>query len=158
MATILPARPRQQLPRHTIAAVASQYHPEFMAGLIEHFKKELEHIAPNTMVKVFYVPGCFEIPLMVQQIAAKKPEFEAIVAFGVLVDGQTHHAELIGTTVTNALMECSLRYAVPVLHEILWVTDVAQAEARCLQTELNRGIEAARAAVHSIQALAEFKE
>lgn len=156
MATVVPARPRNQSQRRSIAVVASHYHPQFVEGLLKHFQSELDHIAPGTEVHVHPVPGCFEIPIMVQEIAMRGG-VDAIVGFGVLLEGQTAHATLISTAVTNALMDCSLKYRIPVVHEVLVVADAMQAQARCLEPELNRGIEAARAAVRIIEALAGFK-
>lgn len=156
MANVIPARPRSFQHRRSIAVVASAYHQEYMEGLLMHFQKELDQIAPHTEVHIHHVPGCFEIPVLVQEVAMRGG-VDAIVAFGVLLEGQTAHATLISTAVTNAIMDCTLRYRIPVVHEVLVVADSAQAQARCLQPELNRGIEAARAAVRIIEALAEFK-
>ena len=156
MAEIIPARPRVQLPRRSIAVVASQYHPQYTEGLLQNFRNELAQIAPNTTARVHYVPGCFEIPILVKELASRGG-IDAIVAFGVLMEGQTLHAKLISTAVTDALMNCSLQHRIPVIHEVLVVNDAAQAEARCLQPGINRGIEAARAALQIIEALAEFK-
>lgn len=156
MADIIPARPRSQPPRRNVAVVASQYHPQYMEGLVGHFKEELAQIAPGTTVRMYYVPGCFEIPIMVREVADKEG-IDAIVAFGVLMEGETLHAKLISTAVTNALMSCSVQQRIPVIHEVLVVNDAAQAEARCLQPEINRGIEAARAAVRIMDALAEVR-
>ena len=55
--------------------------------------------------------------------------------------------------VTGALLDLSLRFRVPVLHEVLVVQTEEQARERCLDGKLNRGVEAARAAVRMLQAL-----
>ena len=57
------------------------------------------------------------------------------------------HAGLIATAVTNALLDISLNYDTPVLHEVLVVKTAEQARERCIGTKINRGTEAARAAV-----------
>jgi len=77
----------------------------------------------------------------------------AIVAFGVIIEGSTAHAGLIAGEITRALMELGLEWETPVIHEVLLVRDEAQARARCLGDEINRGAEAARAAVRMVDAL-----
>ena len=63
------------------------------------------------------------------------------------MQGETAHAELIARTVTMALMRLALEFQVPVIHEVLLLKNEEQAKARCLGTERNRGMEAARAGV-----------
>jgi 6,7-dimethyl-8-ribityllumazine synthase len=81
---------------------------------------------------------------------------DAIVAFGVIIQGATAHAELIGRTVTEALMQISLETRVPVIHEVLLVQNEEQARERCLGDEINRGTEAARVAIRMALALGQL--
>jgi 6,7-dimethyl-8-ribityllumazine synthase len=153
----MPSRPRQfQQQRRTIAIVASQYNPEFVEGLTSHTERELTALLPDGATQLFQVPGAFEIPLMVQELA-ERTTFAAIIALGVVIQGQTAHARLIVEAVTRALLEISLKHHVPVIHEVLLLEDDKQACARCLEPELNRGTEAARAAVRMIQALSDSR-
>jgi 6,7-dimethyl-8-ribityllumazine synthase len=76
----------------------------------------------------------------------------------VLLQGATAHATLVAQTVTDALMEISLRHRLPVLHEILLVENEDHAAARCVEPDLNRGTEAARAAVRMLRAIKALKE
>jgi 6,7-dimethyl-8-ribityllumazine synthase len=155
MATSLPSRPRQAGPRRSIGIVASQYHPDFVKGLIEHVQVEIEAIAPGTGVQVWEVPGAFEIPLVVAEVAAR-PEIDAVIALGVIIEGQTAHAALVGHSVTEGLMRVMLNTGVPVIHEVLLLQNEEQARARCVEDELNRGTEAARVAMHMAQVMGQF--
>jgi 6,7-dimethyl-8-ribityllumazine synthase len=109
----------------------------------------------------FTVPGAFEIPFIVQEIVERDPAergyVSAIIALGVIIQGETQHARLIGEAVTRSLLELSLRFHVPIIHEVLLLENEAQARARCLEPEVNRGTEAARIAVRMIQAVADAK-
>jgi 6,7-dimethyl-8-ribityllumazine synthase len=136
--------------------VASQYHSAFVDGLVSHFQTEVEAIAPGSMVEVFYVPGAFEVPLACEELA-RRGGFAAITAFGVIIEGATAHASLIGAAVTDALMQTGLKNHVPVVHEVLLVKNEEQARARCLEDELNRGTEAARVAVRMAETISEIR-
>jgi len=143
--------------RRSVAIVASQYNSEFTEGLATHAQKELATLLPqDSPVQLFSVPGAFEIPLMVQEIA-ERGSFNAIIALGVIIQGETQHARMVGETVTAALMDISLRLKVPIIHEVLLLENAEQARQRCVEEEINRGTEAARIAVRMIQALAEAK-
>lgn len=156
MSQLLPSRPRQASQRRTFALVASEYNAEFVRGLLDHAEAELRAISPNFHVLNFAVPGAFEIPLMVQEVAAKK-EIDAIIALGVIIEGETQHAALIGACVTDSLQKIALSHHLPVIHEVLLVKSAAQAQKRCLEEALNRGTEAARAAARMVQALSEMR-
>jgi 6,7-dimethyl-8-ribityllumazine synthase len=152
----MPSRPRQFQQRRAVAIVASQYNSEFVEGLCAHAQRELALLLPDGSFQQFLVPGAFEIPLMVQEIA-ERGSFTAIIALGVIIQGETQHARLIAEAITHSLLDLSLRHRIPVVHEVLLVENAAQARSRCLGTEMNRGTEAARIAVRMIQSLAESK-
>ncbi len=156
MSNLLPSRPRQVSQRRTFALVASEYNAEFVKGLIDHADAELKAISPNFHVLHFHVPGAFEIPLMVQELAGKK-EIDAIIALGVIIEGETQHAALIGASVTNSLQQIALGGRLPVIHEVLLVKNAAQAKKRCLEEDINRGTEAARSAARMVQALSDMR-
>jgi 6,7-dimethyl-8-ribityllumazine synthase len=156
MSNALPSRPRQFQQRRAVAIVASQYNREYVEGLSDHARRELAILLPDSSVQQFLAPGAFEIPLIVQEVA-ERGAFTAIIALGVIIQGETHHARLIAEAVTHALLDLSLRHRVPIIHEVLLLENEGQARARCLEAEINRGTEAARTAVRMIQALADMK-
>jgi 6,7-dimethyl-8-ribityllumazine synthase len=152
MSTAFPTRPETLLESARFSIVASQYNSEFVDGLVNFASDELKAIVPNPEISIVRVPGSFEIPIAVQTVATyQKPD--AILAFGLIFGGETLHASLIATAVTQALLEISLKASIPVLHEVLVATNEEQARARCLLPEINRGTEAARAAVRIMESL-----
>jgi 6,7-dimethyl-8-ribityllumazine synthase len=152
MSSILPSRPRIARQRRSFAIVAAQYHPELVGGLIENTRRELMAISAGFHIELYEVPGAFEVPLAVSEVAARGG-FDAIIALGVIIEGQTAHAGLIAQTITASLQQISLAAHVPVIHEVLLVKNEEQARARCLGEEINRGTEAARAAVRMAEVL-----
>ncbi len=158
MSSHLPSRPVTDAARpRAFAIVASEYNPEFVDGLINATRGELEALAPGCAITLHRVPGAFEIPVIVQEVALRGG-LDAVIALGVIIQGGTAHAELIGRSITEALMRIGLDQRLPVIHEVLLVKDEEQARVRTLGHEINRGIEAARAAVrvsdtfHSVRA------
>jgi len=158
MASILPSRPRQIGPigtRRTVGIVASQFHQEFVKGLVDHARAEIEAIGPGTTVRLVEVPGAFEIPLVVSRLALIE-EIDVVIALGVIIEGETAHAALVGHTVTEALMRIMLNTGTPVIHEVLLLANEAQARVRCLEDEINRGTEAARVAMRMAAVMSDF--
>lgn len=139
-----------------MAVVASQYHPEYTSGLVAAFMAELSVIGPGFSVARFDVPGAFEIPVVAAEIVARGG-YDAVINFGVILSGATAHAALISGAVTDALMRLAVQHRVPMIHEVLVLETEEQARERCLEEKLNRGTEAARAAVGVISAIAKAK-
>src|SRR5271154_623922 len=124
------------------ALVVSLFNREYTDALLVSAKAALK----GHDLKVVRVPGAYEIPLQVQRLARSK-RYAAIIALGVVWQGKTLHAQEILRAVTDALMSIGLETDVPVVHEVLAVSSEAEARARCMGTKLNRGREAAEAAL-----------
>jgi 6,7-dimethyl-8-ribityllumazine synthase len=147
-----PVRPDIQTAPWRFGIVASEYNREYVDGLVGFAKDELLAIAPKGEAMVVRVPGSFEIPIAVQAVIEHQA-LDAVLAFGVIFDGETMHAALIAGAVTTALMNLSLQHKIPILHEVLVVKNDQQATERCLLPKINRGIEAARAAIRILSTL-----
>lgn len=155
MPKAFPLRPRTATDTSfSYAIVASQFNDTFVQPLVDHASRELAALEPGAQIEVFRTPGSFEIPVFVQAAADLK-RFHAILALGVVFQGETGHATLIAESVTKALLDISIAHRVPVIHEVLFVKNEEQAKERCLGLEHNRGIEAARAAVLAARNLSE---
>lgn len=137
-----------------VAIVASEYNRRHVDGLLDGARRVLEESGAE--VEVVRVPGAFEIPVTVECLAAARDvaAWHAIVCLGVIIRGETAHADLVGSSVTQALMEASVRHRIPVVHEVLLVANQAQADLRCLDGRHNRGAEAARTALMMARVLA----
>ena len=87
-----------------------------------------------------------------------KKKADAIIAFGVILQGETAHAQHLGQVVTSALQQVALEHGVPVIHAVLSLKNEEQARERCLGDKINRGTEAARAALEITNLLAELRK
>jgi len=157
MSKSVPMRPRLA-PKATrsFAIVASQYNQQFTQPLVDNAYRELKSLEPGATIKLISAPGSFEVPLLVQA-AAELNRYQAIIALGLILKGETSHDELIAQGITRSLLDISLAHRVPVIHGVLLVANEKQARARCIDPELNRGVEAARAAVAAARALLDIK-
>lgn len=130
-----------------VATVASLYNGTYVDAMLEAARGELRSLLPEAALPVFRVPGAFEIPVCASYVA-RHARPDAIVALGVIIRGSTAHADLVGESVTNSLLNLATDSEIPVIHEVLLVDTEEQAKERCLGQEINRGVEAARAAAN----------
>src|ERR1700732_4924715 len=90
-----------------VAIVASEYNSTYVDGLVKFASDELSLLLPESNFATLRVPGSFEIPLGTK-VAIETLDVHAVLAFGLLFDGETLHAELIAGAVTKALLILSL--------------------------------------------------
>ena len=128
------------------AIVASQYNARFVNGMLRAARTAFREAGIQDL-SVVRVPGAFEIPVAVSELASQSPGFEAVLCLGVILRGETSHADLIGNGVTQALAWIQVRHKVPVIHEVLLLDTAEQAKIRCLSEEHGRGREAALTAL-----------
>lgn len=139
-------------PGWRIAIVHSSYYPEEVSQLVEAARKTLEDAGiPRTNISVHPVAGSFEIPLIGAALLEAKGA-DALIGLGVIVEGETHHADLIARAVSRGIMDVQIRYRKPFSFEVLYVDSIDQARARS-GTDGNRGAEAARGVLHSLAQL-----
>ena len=93
-------------------------------------------------VFVCTVPGSLEIPLVLQQLAASG-EFDALIALGAVVRGETYHFEVVSNESAAGIARVALDFNVPVANTVLTPETDEQASARAAE----KGAEAARVAV-----------
>ena len=155
MSHALPPKPRIIGPKVRICIVASKYNEQFTDALVENTIEELGELVPQGRIDLIRVPGAFEIPVMVATVINREPP-ACVIALGVIIRGATEHADLVGRSVTDALQQLAINSLVPIIHEVLVVKDEKQAQARCIDAQLNRGREAARAAAAMIDVFQEL--
>jgi 6,7-dimethyl-8-ribityllumazine synthase len=142
--------------RRTFCIVASRFNAQYVQGLVDHAMEELRALAPEAAISLHRVPGAFEIPVAVRELASRETT-DAVIACGVILQGETNHAQNLSRSVTDALQRIAVEHAVPVINVVLSFENETQARARCLENKINRGTEAARAAVEIANVLSELR-
>jgi len=156
MSRSAPSRPEIAKAKRTFHVVASRFNAQYVDGLVDHATEELRELAPNATISLHRVPGAFEIPVVVRELAAQN-KAAAVIACGVILQGETNHAQNLSRSVTDALQRIAVEQAVPVINVVLCFDNESQARARCLENKINRGTEAARAAVEIANVLSEVR-
>ena len=149
-------RPCRTVRKRGFAIVASRFNAQYVQGLVDHAMEELRALAPEAAISLHRVPGAFEIPVVVRELASREST-DAVIACGVILQGETNHAQNLSRSVTDALQRIAVEQGVPVINVVLSFENETQARARCLENKINRGTEAARAAVEIANVLSELR-
>jgi 6,7-dimethyl-8-ribityllumazine synthase len=156
MSKASPSRPSVAKAKRTFHIVASRFNAQYVDGLINHVAVELRTLAPNGTILIHRVPGSFEIPVLARELAIQN-KVDAIIACGVILQGETDHAQNLSRSVTDALQRLAIEHGVPVINAVLSFDNEDQARARCLENKINRGTEAGRAAMEIANVLSEVR-
>ena len=116
-----------QLPNARVAIISSSWHLDICNDLVAGAERALA-AASIKDIEVIYVPGSFEIPLA-SQIAFEKG-FDAVVAVGLVLEGETPHFDYVCQGVTQGVMDVSLKFSAPIGFGVLMCNTLDQAMAR----------------------------
>lgn len=96
------------------------------------------------------VPGAFELPAVCRRLA-KSEKYDAIIALGAVIRGDTYHYELVCHAAADGILAASLKSSVPVIFGVITTDNDEQALARAGGKEGNKGADAVDAAIHMIR-------
>ena len=127
------------------AIIASRFNDEIVAGLLDGALSCLtRHGAADDDITLYRVPGAFEIPQLVPQLA---DSYDALITLGCLLRGDTPHFDFISAQVTTELSRAAVDTRVPVTFGVITVNTREQAVERSSPGTSNKGWEAALAAI-----------
>ena len=133
-----------------LGIVASLYNEDIASQLLERARAQARKLGIEH--SVITVPGALEIPLALQWMA-QSGRFDALVAVGAVIRGETYHFQVVANESARGVMEVALDFGLPVANAILTTDDEAQAKAR-----LDKGAEGVRVAVEMAKLKAELHE
>ena len=139
-----------------IGIVYAPYYKEETESLVNGAKEYLlsAGLAEENII-LSVAPGSFEVPLLGRALA-ESGKVDALIGFGIIVQGDTHHARLLAEEVTRAMMDIQMDFLMPFAYEVLYVNSLDQARARSVG-EQNKGREAAFAVLQSLVELEKIK-
>ena len=119
--------------------VIADYYKDISKGLLN---SALSLIPKRSLIKIITVPGVFEIPVTISKNIKK---YDAFLALGCVIKGQTPHFDFISQASTNAIMDLSIINKKPIGNGIITCLNMKQAKAR-----KHKGAEAAKAVISII--------
>ena len=132
------------------AIVASRWNDQIVSKLIDGAQAALKQSqADEGAVKLFRVPGSFELSLCALK-AAESKEFDAVICLGVIIRGETPHFDYVAAETARGISEVGLKTGVPVMFGVITADTVEQAWARAGVKRDNKGYDAALAAVEVV--------
>ena len=148
-----PQQPRMDGRQLRIGIVQARFNAGITNALAEACKAELVTlgVASENIVHVL-VPGALEVPLALQALAEKEA-FDALVALGCIIRGETYHFELVANESGSSVSRIALDYQIPIANAIITTENLEQAIAR----QTDKGRDAARVAVEMANLLEALK-
>lgn len=140
-----------------MAVAVSRFNPAICEQLLAGAMDALEKcgVAPEN-IAVYRVPGAYELPLALQAIANTE-SFDAAVALGVVIRGETTHYEYVAGEAAAGIRDVMLKTGLPVGFGVLTTENEAQARERAGGTHGNKGFEAVCVALEMATLLAEIE-
>ncbi len=135
------------------AIVASRFNEFIVESLIKASLRCLrQHGAADADIEVLRVPGAFDMPLVVRKVAESR-KFDGIIALGAVIRGGTPHFEFVAGECVSGISAVAREQGIPVGFGILTVDTIEQAIERAGTKAGNKGEEATRAVIETVNLL-----
>ncbi|KJS71365.1 MAG: 6,7-dimethyl-8-ribityllumazine synthase [Comamonadaceae bacterium BICA1-1] len=132
-----------------VALVQARFNQDVTDTLAQHCRQELLRLGVAAeQIEHLQVPGALELPLALQALAESK-RFDALVALGCVIRGQTYHFELVCNESAAGISRVALDYRIALANAVLSTENLEQAQAR----QVEKGQDAARVAVEMARLL-----
>lgn len=134
-----------------VALLATRWNVEIIDALLAGARRALKVWGvTDAHVAEVRAPGAYELPLAAQALL-HSGRFDAVVALGAVIRGDTPHFDYVCDGCTRGLMDVQLKFGKPVAFGVLTVNTVQQAVERCGAGDDNKGYEAVSAALDMIR-------
>ena len=127
----------------TIGIVQARFNAPVTNALAAACKAELLALGvQEEHIDLVLVPGALEVPVVLMAMA-EKLKYDALIALGCIIRGETYHFELVANESGAGVTRIALDHALPIANAILTVDNIKQAKER----QIEKGVDAARVAV-----------
>ena len=132
-----------KIPYARIAIICAMWHRECVEAMAMRAHSELLalDVKPKN-ITTHYIPGSLELPFAAQTLFQNDSALDAIIAFGVVLKGETTHNEAVIQQVVQGFGLVSNAFGKPIINEVIGVNSIADAHKRAGNDELNKGLEA----------------
>jgi 6,7-dimethyl-8-ribityllumazine synthase len=132
-----------KIPHARIAIIGSMWHAECVEGMMRRAHTELLACdVASEQIQIHRIPGSLELPFAARVLFEHDSRLDAILAFGVVLQGATAHNESVLANVVHGFSLVSERYCKPIINEVIGVSSISDAEARSSDDDKNKGLEA----------------
>lgn len=139
-----------------IGIVCARFNDFFVSELLSGALDTIRRLGGDpAKVDVAWVPGSFEIPLVISKMM-DTGKYDATIALGMVIRGSTTHADHINSQVSKALGQLALEKGIPAVYGVVSTENIEQAIERSGTKAGNRGADAARTAVEMANLLKNF--
>lgn len=132
-----------KIPQARIAIIAAMWHPQFVDAMAARAHRELLAVdvkAEN--ISLHKIPGSLELPFASRCLFESDDKLDAVIAFGVVLKGDTTHDNSVIQTVVDGFSRVSERFHKPIINEVIGVKSLEDAEKRSDSSMANKGVEA----------------
>jgi 6,7-dimethyl-8-ribityllumazine synthase len=134
-----------------VAVISARFYEDLADWLEDGARRALDACGVSSLDRLFArVPGCFELPLASRRLIDTS-EYDAIVALGVVIRGETPHFEYVAGQCARGLMDVQLATRVPIGFGVLTTETLAQAQERADPKRGDKGYEATLAALSVLE-------
>ena len=141
-----------------IAIVAARFNSFIVDSLLNGALDSLKrHGVPEDKIDVVYVPGAYELPVVIKNLASRSI-YQGFLALGTVIRGGTAHFEYVAGECAKGLTAVSLEYAIPVSFGVLTTETIEQAIERSGTKAGNKGAEAAASLLETINVISQIKD
>ncbi len=126
-----------------VALIVGMWHRDCVDKMVNRAVSELRNVGlKDDDIIVNYLPGSLELPYAANILFESKPELDAIIAFGIVLQGETTHDSTVIQTVVDGFLKVSMKHSKPIINEVIGVKCIEDAEARATDGLSNKGVEA----------------
>jgi 6,7-dimethyl-8-ribityllumazine synthase len=144
--------PRLNGKKLSIGIVQARFNADITNSLAQACREELMALGVSPkQIRLVQVPGALEVPVALMALA-EKLEFDALIALGCIIRGETYHFELVANESGAGVSRVSLDYQIPIANAILTTENMEQAVAR----QSDKGRDAARVAIEMANLMKEL--
>lgn len=139
--------------KYRVAIAVSLFNTEVTSELLNGAVKRLIELGvPEKNILILEVPGAVEIPLVLSRVL-RAQKFDAAIALGAVIRGETTHYDYVCQLVSNGTQKVSLDLDIPIIFGVLTTENVAQAFDRLGGAHGHKGVDAADAAIATLEVL-----
>ena len=158
MSGFRPAFSFDTLETKKFSIVAARWNSQIMERLVGGALSAFDqHGVNGSSISVFRVPGAFELGLACQEVA-RTEKFDAVIALGCVIRGDTPHFDYICAETARGLGQIALQEAIPVAFGVLTVDNLDQALERSDENSQNKGREAVLTVIETLQTLEKIRD